>query len=909
MNDYWKSLLEGINQSLNSPVGGSRVVYIFYDGEIIGLRKQRRQPDGSWADEQRISYLQYLNSGYPFMDETDRKLAFALREFNNDRGRSPYRSDGEAVLPMLIGTDRVYNPQGKQVCVKEAKPSATFYVNADHIGFFSNVDFDENGYAWPNKVYGDENGDCWVIHLDGKLKDIMEQLRKMDGMPLSEAEGVIALSKRLQPYVDVDVSLLEKLSECVDVSGGSRIIATFWREFDSFLVAFEAAPYDGCKLRFPPGKGSDVFVISTSKESLRIHRDLQAEMEKLDVLNALTGNTGRLNLEELLNVLEFLHAHPEEYGIFWPRSNDAVKLLGQATKGAWDVSLNSRIGWFEMEGTLELRDVQIPLKDILKADLTGDSEFIQMGEKEYLRISKALKKQLLALQSLGEGDELAVPKYQAGKLAEVLGMGELPTVRNAEFDNQLQLMKEAYEMMPEIPDGLNATLRDYQVEGYIWMCRLAHWGAGGCLADDMGLGKTVQTIAFLLSRKDNGPSLVIAPTSVVPGWKSELEHFAPKLRPVIVNDEKDRESAIDKAKAGDVFIASYGILTSSEDLLKSREWNVIILDEAHQIKNRWTKVSKAAMELRSSSRFILTGTPVQNSLADLWNLFQFINPGMLGQYENFKTKYTASDEEEARQRLEMLKSATQPFILRRVKETVLKELPHKTELDYLVSLSKEELAYYEQEREMIELLVKTEDGVSTTVFEGLTKLRMASCSPALQNAGWAGGCSKLDVLQYLLEHLLTDDTHLLIFSQFTSFLAMVKKRLEKMGLDYLYLDGATPLKERARMVEQFQRGEHKLFLISLKAGGLGLNLTAANCVILLDPWWNPSIEEQAIDRTYRIGQERDVTVLRLIAAQTIEEKIVRLQEVKRGISDKVLEGTANSGKLTYEEVMDLVKPF
>lgn len=909
MSNYWKTLMESINQALNSPVGGSRVAYIFYDGEIIGLRKQRMQADGSWADEQRISYLQYINSGYPFMDEMDRKLAFALREFNDDRKRSPYRNDGEVVLPMLIGTDRVYNPQGKQVCVKEAKPSATFYVNADHIGFFSNVDFDENGYAWPNKVYGDENGDCWVLHLDGKLKDIMEQLRKIDGMPLSEAEEVIALSRRLPPSVEVDVSLLEKLSECMDVPGSSRILATFWKDGESFLVAFEAAPYEGCKLRFPPGKGSDVFVVSTRQESLRVHRDLRAEKAKLDALNRLTGKNGRLDMEELLNLLEFLHANPEEYGIFWPRANDAVKLLGKAAKGAWDIGLNSNIGWFEMDGTLDLEDVRIPLKEVLKADLTGESKFVQIGEKEYLRISKALKKQLLALKSLSEGEELVVPKYQAGKLAEVLGMGELPTVHNVEFENQLRLMKEAYEMTPEIPDGLNATLRDYQMEGYTWMCRLAHWGAGGCLADDMGLGKTVQTIAFLLSRKDNGPSLVIAPTSVVPGWKSELEHFAPGLRPVVVNDEKDRGSAIEKASAGDVFIASYGILTSSPDLLKSREWNVIILDEAHQIKNRWTKVSRAAMELRSSSRFILTGTPVQNSLADLWNLFQFINPGMLGQFEYFKDKYSAGDEEEARQRMEMLKSATQPFILRRVKETVLKELPHKTEVDYLISLSKEEMAYYEGLRERIETMVETAAGVNTSVFEQLTKLRMASCSPGLQNAGWAGGCSKLDELQYLLEHLLTDDTHLLIFSQFTTFLSQVKKRLDRMGLNYLYLDGATPLKERARMVEQFQRGEHKLFLISLKAGGLGLNLTAANCVILLDPWWNPSIEEQAIDRTYRIGQERDVTVLRLIAAQTIEEKIVRLQELKRGISDKVLEGTANSGKLTYEEVMDLVKPF
>ena len=520
---------------------------------------------------------------------------------------------------------------------------------------------------------------------------------------------------------------------------------------------------------------------------------------------------------------------------------------------------------------------------------------------------------MAALRELGEGENLMVPRYRAGRLAEVLGMGELPIIHNDAFEHQVALIKEAYEMEPEVPDGLQASLRDYQIEGYRWMYRLSHWGAGGCLADDMGLGKTVQTIAFLLSQKDKGPSLVIAPTSVVPGWKSELERFAPGLKPHIINNEKERKLTIDHATAGNVVISSYGILTASPELLQRREWNVIILDEAHQIKNRWTKVSKAAMDLRSASRFILTGTPVQNSLGDLWNLFQFINPGLLGQYENFKVKYTAADEDESRQRLEMLKSATQPFILRRTKESVLKDLPRKTELDYLVSLSSGEMAYYEDMRSEIEDIVKLQGespgNMDISVFEGLTRLRMASCSPGLQNPRWNGGSSKLDELRFLLEHLLKEDTHLLLFSQFTSYLGMVKEMLNQMQVPFLYLDGTTPLKERARLVEQFQNGKCRLFLISLKAGGLGLNLTAANCVILLDPWWNPSIEEQAIDRSYRIGQDRDVMVLRLIAAHTIEEKIIRLQEIKRDISDHVLEGTADSGKLTYQEVMDLVKPF
>lgn len=920
MSEYWKSLFKEINQTLSPSYGGARLVYIYYDGEIIGVRKQRQSPDGKWEDEQRLSFIQFIGRGYPFMDEEDRTIALILREFNQDRERSPYRNDGEAAMPLLIGTDLVFDPTGKQINVFEEKPSVTFYVKEDQLGVFSNVDFTD-GSAHPCKVFTDENGDCHVIHLDRKLITIMEQLYKMDGMPLTEAGGIIELAERLIPLVDADVSSLKQLSSAVDVAGNEKIRVSIRLEGTKppfYRIILEALPHDKVKSSLYPGEGSQDLLVVDDGRCLKVHRNLEAEKANMESLETEITKLSTAKKcfgwaiddpGELLQLLEYLHERPDSYAV---RCHD-IKFIGRASQGTWEIGMTSSIDWFGVEGTLNFGDISIPLKKVLNADLTGEGEYIQLGEKEYLRISKTLKRQLAALRELGEGENLMVPRYRAGRLAEVLGMGELPIIHNDAFEHQVALIKEAYEMEPEVPDGLEASLRDYQIEGYRWMYRLSHWGAGGCLADDMGLGKTVQTIAFLLSQKDKGPSLVIAPTSVVPGWKSELERFAPGLKPHIINNEKERKLTIDHATAGNVVISSYGILTASPELLQRREWNVIILDEAHQIKNRWTKVSKAAMDLRSASRFILTGTPVQNSLGDLWNLFQFINPGLLGQYENFKVKYTAADEDESRQRLEMLKSATQPFILRRTKESVLKDLPRKTELDYLVSLSSGEMAYYEDMRSEIEDIVKLQGespgNMDISVFEGLTRLRMACCSPGLQNPRWNGGSSKLDELRFLLEHLLKEDTHLLLFSQFTSYLGMVKEMLNQIQVPFLYLDGTTPLKERARLVEQFQNGKCRLFLISLKAGGLGLNLTAANCVILLDPWWNPSIEEQAIDRSYRIGQDRDVMVLRLIAAHTIEEKIIRLQEIKRDISDHVLEGTADSGKLTYQEVMDLVKPF
>ena len=281
---------------------------------------------------------------------------------------------------------------------------------------------------------------------------------------------------------------------------------------------------------------------------------------------------------------------------------------------------------------------------------------------------------------------------------------------------------------------------------------------------------------------------------------------------------------------------------------------------------------------------------------------------MLGKYEQFKAKYFSTDPDDADKKLEKLKNLTQPFILRRTKEEVLKELPQKTEIDYVFSLSDVEMAEYERMRNEIEQEISGggKDEVEISFFEGLTRLRLACCSFQLQRPEWIQGSSKLSELKYLLQHIFTPDSHILIFSQFTSFLGLAKKVLKDLGLPFFYLDGGTPLEQRADLVQQFQNGECPVFLVSLKAGGLGLNLTAANYVILLDPWWNPSIEEQAIDRAYRIGQTRDVTVIRLIAEHTIEQKIVKLQDRKRGISDNILKGTGASNKLTYEEIMEMV---
>ncbi len=927
--EAWTTTINNLEQILKLPGQAtnpklrSRVKFVMFDQSILGLREQKLQPDGTWGEEKLLSYSHYIDGGYPFMDETDEKIALALKEYNRVRRNSSYRNEAEAILPFLIGSDRVYGPHGP-IQITEEKPRVKFSIVIDHILAESNVDTDSDGHVYPCKVTEDKDGNCTVVAPNPQQKRILELLLKSKTLPVTAAESLNDLSARMAGVIDVDTSALSLLKSAPTLQGTGKIIVQIQPDEarSSYTIQWKALPIDAGEVRFDPGEGVPEYIEADEEgKPYKVLRDLQKELDNMnDLTDFITGTPGysafngqKLEIhhtENLLPLLEFLHDRPDDYAMEWPEGTE-IKFKGKAGASCWEIGLQTDINWFGIEGNVNVGGTQVPIRKVLQeGDFSENaSEFVRIGEKEYIRISKAIQRQLLALQGMMTGGAMKVSKYQVGKLAEILGMGGLPQIRNAEYQSQLDRMQEAYEMEPAVPANLNATLRDYQVDGYRWMARLAHWGAGGCLADDMGLGKTLQTIAFMLSRADQGPSLVIAPTSVVPNWESELQKFAPDLRPVVINNVRERAMTVRNTKPGDVVIASYGVLTNSTEALTEIKWNVICLDEAHQIKNRWTKVSKSAMDLEGDSRIILTGTPVQNSLNDLWNLFQFINPGMLGKFEHFKEKYFSKNEDEAEKKLESLKQLTQPFILRRTKDQVLDELPKKTEIDYMVKLSQAEMDSYEKMRGFFAGELEDSGAADISVFEGLTKLRLACCSQEIQNPLWGGGSSKLDEMKYLLQRIFTPTSHILIFSQFTSFLGLAKKVLEDIGIPFLYLDGATPLEQRAELVQKFQSGESQMFLISLKAGGLGLNLTAANYVILMDPWWNPSIEEQAIDRAYRIGQTQDVTVIRMLAEHTIEQKIVRLQDKKRNISDNILQGTGTSNTLTFEEIVEMVSPF
>ena len=482
-------------------------------------------------------------------------------------------------------------------------------------------------------------------------------------------------------------------------------------------------------------------------------------------------------------------------------------------------------------------------------------------------------------------------------------------------------IRNPVEAEREIPPELSGVLRDYQATGYRWLSSLADHGLGGILADDMGLGKTLQTIAFLLARRKDGapPALVVAPTSLIYNWLDEIARFAPTLRAVAVAGTKPQRAEILAASfpdGADVLVATYATLRSDIELYAKRRFSCAILDEAQHIKNPTTKAAKAVKRLQADARFALTGTPIENTLTELWSLFDFLLPAYLGSHKTFRQKYeTGIVKDGDSDKAANLRRHIAPFILRRLKRDVLTELPDKTESRLTSEMTPEQArvykAYFAQSRKELaaELAARGFDASRIKILALLTRLRQIACDPAIFLENYEGGSGKLDLLEEIASEATAGGHRMLIFSQFTAMLRRIWDRLAAANIDCEYLDGSTPAAERLRLVKAFNAGTQPVFLISLKAGGTGLNLTGADMVIHYDPWWNPAVEDQATDRAYRIGQQNKVQVIKLVTKDTIEEKIFALQEQKKALIDKMIQpGESFLSKLTESEIRALFEP-
>ena len=552
-------------------------------------------------------------------------------------------------------------------------------------------------------------------------------------------------------------------------------------------------------------------------------------------------------------------------------------------------------------------------------------------KQKYMRLSNGdimkLDGSLSALNDLAEGlgvdvVELAggtvgLPTSQALFVDALLRKTEnVRLERNAAFRSIVRDFETYSDADFEVPQSLSGTLRNYQADGFRWLETLERFGFGGILADDMGLGKTLQVITHILARKeagDEGATLVVCPASLVYNWMAELERFAPSLDAVAVLGGKPaRTKAIMGAGEHDVLVTSYDLMKRDIETYSKVSFARVVLDEAHYIKNANAQVSKAAKCLHAKVRLALTGTPVENRLTELWSIFDFLMPGALGSAEQFNKRFAGPVEAAEQGAARRLQCKVSPFILRRLKADVLADLPDKDESIVLAKMEGEQDQLYKASQDRLAIQVQHEDSKvfkdkKLQILAELTKLRQLCCDPHLAFENYTGGSAKLDTCLELIRSAMDAGHKVLLFSQFTSMLDIISERLRAAKIEHFVLTGSTSKAERARLVERFQAGETPVFLISLKAGGVGLNLTAADVVIHYDPWWNVAAQNQATDRAHRIGQTRNVSVYKLICQGTIEERIVRMQERKRDLAESVLGGEGvGATTLTREDVLALL---
>ena len=586
----------------------------------------------------------------------------------------------------------------------------------------------------------------------------------------------------------------------------------------------------------------------------------------------------------------------------------AVEVSGRRYRPAGSVAWNvtSGIDWFELSGSIDFGGVVADMPALLTALARGDRAVdLEDGSRGILPADFATQLEpLLALAEQKDG------RLRYGRMQAALLDALLAGMPHSHVDDAFTKIREelAAGGRPEAehePDGFEGTLRHYQREGLGWLTFLERLGLGGCLADDMGLGKTIQILALLLRRQavanEAGlaprPSLVIVPKSLIFNWMEEARRFAPQLR-LLNHTGQERSASVDSFAEHDLILTTYGTLR--RDVIQHRkvDYDYVVLDEAQAIKNATSQAAKACRLLKARQRLALTGTPVENHIGELWSIFEFLNPGQLGTAAKLKRFLAGGRGNGA----ELVARAVRPYLLRRTKTQVLSDLPEKTEQTLFCELGEQQRKAYDDLRLHYRNELATrigQQGIGRSriaVLEALLRLRQAACHPGLIDAGRIDEPSaKLDTLLEQLSEVLDEGHKVLVFSQFTSFLAILRRKLEARGQVYEYLDGKTT--DRQSRVERFQEDpDCRLFLVSLKAGGQGLNLTAADYVYILDPWWNPAVEAQAIDRAHRIGQTRPVFAYRLIAQDTVEEKILALQEQKRELAESIV--TADTGILS-----------
>ena len=770
-----------------------------------------------------------------------------------------------------------------------------------------------------------------LIRLSPEQKRAAQLIGEQLVVPKSALSQVQAVLQSLGNHFQVHADVAQDSSTRVrEVVADSRLRAELSPRGGALFIRLVVAPLGVSGPRLAPGHGRSRLLAAVDGETLSAPRDLALERSHLDevldacpMLEPLADGGAQWLIEPPDDALALLESLPDLAaisGIDWP-SGKPVRV---EAVGVTHLKVQVRSGreWLALQGGIAVDEAQvISLEQLLEWTRSERSRFVPLGEGRYLALTQELRNRLDELGTVAQPASGKAARGREGELqvSPLAATWLDATLAGASFDAdeafgaRLAKLQQIQSERPALPGALQAEFRPYQEEGYAWAMRLAEAGFGAILADDMGLGKTLQALAVLLARSAGGPALVVAPTSLGGNWLAEARRFAPSLNLALFG-EGERATLIGAASAGDVIVVSYQLLLIHASDFAQRQWHTMVLDEAQAIKNATAKRSQAAFELQADFRIALSGTPIENRLSELWSIMRVCNPGLLGTSKQFNERFAGPIERDRNRNAQRtLRRLIAPFVLRRTKAQVLDDLPPRTETTLAIDADPAERAHYETLRR--QALAAAEAAVASdkpgqaqlNILAQLTRLRRAACDPRLVSPQLGLVGAKVRAFADLATELRANGHKALVFSQFVDFLALLREPLDAAGIAYQYLDGSTPQAERTRRVAAFQAGEGDLFLISLKAGGFGLNLTLADYVVIADPWWNPAAEDQASGRAHRIGQQRPVTVYRMVNQGTLEEKIVALHQHKRELADSVLEGGEAMAPLRADELIDLIR--
>jgi superfamily II DNA or RNA helicase len=935
--ERWEYALESLESQLLdenlSSVGkiasDQRLVWLIdiseWSDEIsIQPKVQKQSAKGKWSKGRNgsLNKLHNETDSMPWLTAQDLRVCSSIGQYNTGWGykRGSYEIDSKRALLALVGHPLVFWKDTPDIAVEVVQSDPGLQVNEEE---------DQIRLTMTHPVSGDgimvikeSINRCIVIQVRPEHVKLSVAIGSTGlVIPVKEKERVQRLIGPLSSQLDIQTNLSGVNEHLPEMLASTMPHIHLQPQDEGLMMRMLVRPFGDEGPYHLPGQGSPTLIAEIAGQRQQTHRDLAAENTiSEDIIQSCpsipAGNGDwRWSFDDPESCLELLLELREvgdRIAVLWPEG-ETLKVSQTVNMEHLCLKTSGDNDWFHVEGKVQLPDGEvIEMKALLEAMSQKHGRFVPLGNGQFLSLTRTFKKRLEALKNFAEkkGRGQRYHHLMLPAINELVdGAGSLEV--HDGWQERLNTLEKAQAKKPRIPRTFEAELRPYQAEGFKWMSRLAAWGAGACLADDMGLGKTLQSLALLITRAADGPALVLAPTSVCMNWMTEAQKFAPTLNMIPLGSSGDRDKVMSGLKPFDVLVCSYTMLQLESERLQSVEWQTVVLDEAQAIKNPSAKRTKAALGLSAQFRLATTGTPIENHLLELWSLFRFLNPGLLGSKESFSKRFAAPIERGDTAVRDQLKRILNPFILRRLKNQVLDDLPPKTEITLHVTQESEEAALYEalRQRAMEKLSdVDADDSMQRlNILAEIMQLRRACCHPSLVVPEKKMIGAKLEVFSNVVEELRDNGHRALVFSQFVGHLAIIRSHLDEKQIPYQYLDGSTPAKKRHERVNDFQNGEGDLFLISLKAGGFGLNLTGADYVIHMDPWWNPAVEDQASDRAHRIGQTRPVTIYRLVTENTIEEKIVELHHRKRDLANNLLDGTHKTEKLSTEMLLQLIR--